>query len=215
MYKVVLFDLDGTIVDPVVGITNSIIYAFKKYNMEVKDRTELLKFIGPPLVDSFQEFYGFSKEKAWEAMAFYREYYSVKGVLENELYDGIEEMLKTLKENGYVIGLATSKPEPFARQIVEYFKLTKYFDYIAGASFDDTRHQKEQVVEYALKSLNVTDNSQALMVGDRKFDVIGAKINNMDCVGVLYGYGSEEELKEANAKYIVKTPQDIINLLCK
>lgn len=215
MYKVVLFDLDGTLVDPVVGITNSIIHAFKKYNMEVKDRSELLKFIGPPLADSFQEFYGFSKEKAWEAMGFYREYYSVKGVFENTLYDGIEEMLKTLKEHGYVIGLATSKPEPFARLIIESFKLTKYFDYIAGASFDDSRHQKEQVVEYALQTLNVTNPSEALMVGDRKFDVIGARINNMDCVGVLYGYGSEEELQEANAKYIVKTPQDIINLLCK
>ena len=209
MYKVVLFDLDGTLVDPVVGITNSVIHAFKKYNMEVKDRSELFKFIGPPLVDSFQEFYGFSKEKAWEAMGFYREYYSVKGVFENTLYEGIEEMLKTLKEHGYVIGLATSKPEPFARLIIESFKLTKYFDYIAGASFDDSRHQKEQVVEYALQTLNV-NNSSVITLQD-----LGARINNMDCVGVLYGYGSEEELKAANAKYIVKTPQDIINLLCK
>ena len=213
MYKYVLFDLDGTITYPKEGIINALLYMFDKYNMKIENVKDLYKLIGPPLTDSFQKYYGFSKEKSVEALLIYREYYKDKGVNENTLYAGVYTTIKTLYEKGYVIGLATSKPEEFAKHILDTFDLSKYFKVIAGATMDDSRSKKADVITYALKQLDITSLDEVIMVGDRMFDIIGAKENNIDSIGVLYGYGNIEELKEAGATYIVSKPEDIIDLL--
>lgn len=213
MYNIVLFDLDGTLTDSGLGITNSVRYALGREGIEVKDRSELFRFIGPPLVDSFQMFYGFSAEKALEITHIYREYYSTKGIFENEVYDGIEELLKKLHEAGKRILVATSKPEPFARKILDHFSLSRYFEYIAGSNMDETRSTKAEVIDYALESCNITDLSEAVMVGDREHDVIGAKKIGMKSIGVLFGYGNREELEKAGADYIAETPEDIFRII--
>lgn len=211
-YHTYFFDLDGTITDSSLGITNSVMYALKKFGITEDDRTKLYQFIGPPLNVSFREYYGFSEEKAWEAVAYYREYYQDKGIFENRVYDGFEEMLKVLKAAGKRLVVATSKPEPYARKIMDYFGLTDYFDYVAGMGLDGKRGTKTEVIQYALKVCGIEDKSGVLMVGDRRHDVIGAREAGIDCLGVLYGFGSREELESAGADYIVETVGDIINL---
>ncbi|MBR2488916.1 MAG: HAD-IA family hydrolase [Clostridia bacterium] len=196
-FKYILFDLDGTLTEPALGITNSVKYALKKFGIEA-ERRELYKFIGPPLVDSFMEFYGFDYEKAMKALEYYREYFSVKGIFENSIFDGVEEMLKNLKANGKKVILATSKPEKYAIQILEHFKIEKYFDFVAGATMDEKRNRKEDVIEYAISEFGVKDTEKAVMVGDRKYDIEGAHAFNLKAVGVLFGYGSAEELADAD-----------------
>ncbi len=213
MYTTVLFDLDGTLTDPGEGITNSVIYALKKYDIQVKNNAELYKFIGPPLVNSFMQYYGFSKEKAMQAVAYYREYFSTKGLYENKLYSGTVDMLEGLKKAGKKIVLATSKPEKFAREILRYFSLTEYFDFIAGASMDEKRNSKDMVIAYAKQNCPYIEKSTTVMVGDTIHDVLGAKAHKIDCIGVIYGYGSCDELKEAGAKYIAENTQEILNFI--
>lgn len=215
MYKVILFDLDGTLTDPAIGITNGVMYALEKYNIKVKERSELFKFIGPPLYYSFQMFFNFSEQQAKEGTQYYREYYKDKGLYENEVYDGIEYVLKTLKEHGFIIGLATSKPQDFAIKILEHFDLDKYFDYMGGSSLDGSIQKKEDVIKHTLTNLNINDYSQVLMIGDTKYDILGARFHNIDSVGVLYGYGSYEDLVASKATYIVESTKDILNLLIK
>lgn len=210
MYETVLFDLDGTLTDPGLGITNSVMYALKKYHIEVGDRRELYSFIGPPLKQSFMQYCGFSKEESEQAVVYYREYFREKGLLENEVYEGIEELLRALRESGKRLAVATSKPEAFAVRILEHFGLARYFEVIAGDTMDFARGSKADVIAYALEKLGVTDRSAAVMVGDREHDVIGAKAQGLDCIGVLFGYGSREELEQAGAKYIAQTPADIL-----
>lgn len=212
-YQIVLFDLDGTLTDPGVGITNSVAYALKKYGIEVADKTQLYPFIGPPLIDSFEKYYGFSEEEAKNAVTLYREYFREKGIFENEVYDGIAPMLEHLKNSGKTLIVATSKPEIFARQILEHFQLDGCFRYIAGANLDGTRSKKNEVIEYALEACDVTDRSSAVMIGDRDYDIIGAQKTGLDSVGVLYGYGNRAELERAQATYIVKTVADLEQLL--
>lgn len=212
-YKYVLFDLDGTITDSGVGIINSIVYALKKYGIEVEDKSQLNKFVGPPLGDSFEKYYGFSKEKAIEAVDYYREYYREKGLFENLVYDGFEDLVKTLKDNNKELVVATSKPEIFAKQILEHFNLSKYFTYIAGSTLDGTRAKKGDVIKYALESCEIKDLSQVIMVGDREHDVIGAKQAGIKSIGVLYGYGNREELEEAGADFIAENVMDILGIL--
>ena len=214
-YTTVLFDLDGTLTDPAEGITNSIIYALKKWNIQVSDRKELYKFIGPPLIESFAKFYGFSKEDSLLALKYYREYFSVKGLFENKVYDGIPTLLSELKRQGYTVALATSKPENYAVEILQHFQLDGYFDLMAGASMDESRNQKDQVIAYALSRLCQKERSKIIMVGDRKHDVLGAQTNGIDCIGVLYGYGTKEELEKAGAKHIVNRIQELQDLLLK
>ena len=213
MYEVVLFDLDGTLTDPGVGITNSVAYALEKYGIKTENREELYPFIGPPLHESFEVFYGFSREKAMEAVAYYREYYSDRGIFENIVYDGMEKLLTGLKEAGKTLLVATSKPELFARMILEHFGLTKYFTYIAGANMDGSRTRKDEVISYALMAGNVADLSKAIMVGDREHDILGAKKVGIDSAGVLYGYGSREELTGAGADYIVEKAEEIAQVV--
>lgn len=213
MYETILFDLDGTLTDPGEGITNSVAYALKKYDIEVSDRSELYKFIGPPLKDSFMKYYSFSEEKAEQAIAYYREYFRDKGIFENKVYEGVEDMLRRLHDKGKRLVLATSKPEEFAVRILEHFDLKKYFDIVAGASMDSSRSKKGDVIAYAISLCERFDKYTAVMVGDREHDIIGAKENSLKCIGVLYGYGCEDELKNSGADYIVATPKDIINLI--
>ena len=203
-YKYILFDLDGTITDSALGITNSVKYALNKLNAPIPPYETLCKFIGPPLLDGFRDFCGFDAEKAQAAVKLYREYYETTGLYENAVYDGIPEFLGALKEKGKTVILATSKPEKFARLILEHFNLIQYFDYAAGATIDETRNKKDAVIAYALKECNITDKSLAVMVGDRHHDIFGAKQNGISCVGVLYGFGNREELESAGADYIAE-----------
>lgn len=212
-YDTFFFDLDGTITDSAPGITNSVIYALKKYGIEENDYEKLCKFIGPPLDVSFQEYYGFSKEQSLEAIEYYREYYKDKGIFENSVYDGFEEVVKKLKEAGKRLIVATSKPEPFARRIIEHFGLSPYFDYVAGMELDGRRGSKEEVINYALEACGIKDKSKVLMVGDRRHDVIGARAAGIDCLGVLYGFGTREELEAAGAAYIIERPEEILNFI--
>lgn len=213
MYNWILFDLDGTLTDPGEGITNSVAYALKKYGIEVSDKSELYKFIGPPLRDSFMKYYGFSEDDALKAIEYYREYFRDTGIFENKVYEGVEDMLKSLCDMGRKIVLATSKPEEFAVRILEHFELSKYFAVVAGASMDSSRSKKGDVIAYALSMCGDIDKSTAIMIGDREHDIIGAKENGLKSIGVLYGYGSEDELKNCGADYIVATTKDILSLI--
>lgn len=215
MYHTILFDLDGTLTDPGEGITNSVAYALEKWNIHVENRTDLYPFIGPPLKDSFMDFYSFSEEQAEQAVACYREYFQDRGIFENVVYEGVEEMLKTLKASGRKIILATSKPEEFAVRILEHFHLAAYFDFIGGASMDGTRVKKADVISYVLKEGKVTDLSGSVMIGDRKHDILGAAQAGLDSIGVLYGYGDEAELREAGALYLAERVEDIAGLVCR
>lgn len=211
-HKTIFFDLDGTLTEPSEGITKSVEYALNSFGISVPDRMELCRFIGPPLVYSFMEYYGFSREKADLAIEKYRERFSVKGIYENKLYPGVAEMLSKLKEKGLSLVLATSKPTVFALRILEHFQLVAYFDFVAGAELDGSRDKKGDVIRYALEQTGI-DPAAVLMVGDRLHDVEGAKENGIETLGVLYGFGSREELENAGAKLIAETVEDILRLI--
>lgn len=210
MYQYLLFDLDGTLTDPGIGITNSVIYALHKFNIDISNRSELYKFIGPPLKDSFKKYYGFSNEQSDLAIQYYREYFKKQGIFENEVYDGIHDLLIELKAKGKSLIVATSKPEAFAIGILRHFDLYDYFDFVAGATMDDSRNKKTDIIHYALNNCNISDKSSAIMIGDREHDIIGAKDNGLDSIGVLFGYGTYNELKNAEATFIADTPMDVI-----
>ena len=212
-FEYILFDLDGTITDSGEGITKSVQYALKYFDILVNNLEELRKFIGPPLKESFKEYYKFDEEKANIALVKYREYYADKGIYENDLYDGIIEVLDKLKQNGKTIILATSKPEVYAKQILEYFKIDKYFTFVAGSDFEETRVRKGDVIKYALEGAKISELSKVIMVGDREHDIIGAKENNIKSIGVLYGYGDVIELTQARAEYIAKNPKEILDII--
>jgi phosphoglycolate phosphatase len=212
-YEYILFDLDGTLTNPAVGITNSVMYALEKYGIKVNERSELYKFIGPPLMESFEVYYGFSEDEAKMAVEYYREYYKEKGIYENLVYDGFEDLLRKLKETGMTLIVATSKPEVFAKQILEHFDLAKYFAYIAGSNLDGTRVKKAEVIKYALDSCRIIDLSKVIMIGDREHDIIGAKTVGIKSIGVLFGYGDRNELENAGADFIAETVSDIEKIL--
>ncbi|MBO5041147.1 MAG: HAD family hydrolase [Clostridia bacterium] len=215
MKDIVFFDLDGTLTDSGDGIKNSAAYALNKFGIPVPKRDELNKFIGPPLVGSFRNLFGMSDEDADLAVVYYREYYAVKGIFENSLYDGVTDMLEALKKAGRTIVLATSKPEIYANQILKYFNIYDYFTHVCGAEMDHKRTDKHEVIEYALETAGVTDRSRVVMVGDRLHDIQGAKKSHLDSIGVTFGYGSEAELKEAGADYIVNDAKELTELLLK
>lgn len=209
----ILFDLDGTLTDPKEGITKSVRHALNHYGIQVEDLDSLCPFIGPPLTDSYKKFYGFSDQQAWEGVLVYREYFSVKGWLENKEYPGIREMLQSLKDAGKVLLVATSKPEEFAVRILEHFKLAEYFDFIGGADMEETRGRKADVIRYVLEQCGLGEGQEALsgavMVGDREHDVLGARECGLECVGVLYGYGSREEMEACKASHVVETVEEL------
>ena len=211
MNHTIFFDLDGTLTDSAPGIIHSVQYALKKYGIEAEEN-DLRSFIGPPLVHSFQERFGFDHDKALEAVTFYREYFTAGGMFENSVYQGVEEMLQKLKEDGLVLAVATSKPELFSKQILEHFALTRYFDFIGGAAMDESRATKVEVLSYALQELQV-DPAKAVMIGDRENDIEAASLLGTESIGVLYGYGSKEELSNAGAKFYADTPMDICRII--
>jgi len=213
MYQTVLFDLDGTLTDPGEGITNSVAYALQRHGIEVNDRKELYCFIGPPLLDSFMKYYGFSKEQAMQAIYDYREYFSDRGIFENIPYKGVHEMLQFLRTRGQKLVLATSKPEEFAIRILERFDLAPYFDLVVGATMDEKRSKKADVIAHALSLLQPKERDSIIMVGDREHDILGAKENGLKAIGVLYGYGSREELEQAGAYAVAETMDQLKELL--
>ena len=208
-YTKVLFDLDGTLTDPAIGITDSIMYALKKFGMSVNDRSELYRFIGPPLLESFEKFCGLSHDDARLAVKYYREYYSVDGMFENSVYEGMDNMLYKLKHAGCDLYVATSKPEVYAVEILEHYGLAKYFTHIAGSELDGTRVKKEDVIEYSLGLNNIDDLENTVMIGDRKYDIVGAKKCGLKSIGVLFGYGSRQELEDAGADALAATVDEI------
>lgn len=206
-----LFDLDGTLTDPMEGITKSVQFALKKQGIIEEDLWNLTKFIGPPLMDSFQKYYGFSEEEAKQAVIDYREYFAPTGKFENKVYEGIPEMLAALKEKGFTLALATSKPEVFALDILEHFGLKQYFDFVGGALLTG-RTDKAEVISYVLQSIGA-DKEETVMIGDREHDLIGAAKNGLFSVGVLYGYGDREEHEKAGAGQIVETVEELRDYL--
>lgn len=196
--QAVLFDLDGTLTDPAEGITRSVQYALRQMGRAVPDREALLPFIGPPLLDSFREFCGMEQAEAEEAVHHYRAYFSRQGIWENRVYPGIPELLCFLKEQGRTLILATSKPAVFAGKILERFELAPYFSLLSGSELDGARSLKDEVVAWALERAGLSPG-EAVMVGDRAYDVRGAAACGVPCIGVLYGYGGREELEQAGA----------------
>lgn len=196
-WKYLFFDLDGTLTDPMVGITSAVQYALRHFDIEVNDLRTLCPFIGPPLKDSFREFYNLSDADAQIALDKYREYFAPKGIFENTLYDGIPQLLADMQQRGAVMAIATSKPTLFAEQIARHFGIADHFTLISGSMLDGSRDAKVDVIRHALDQLRITDPSQVVMIGDRRFDIEGARQTGIDSIGVLYGYGSREEIDAA------------------
>ena len=206
-YSCVLFDLDGTLTDPYEGITRSVAFALARFGIEVEDRRALSYFIGPPLRESFKNYDGIGAERAEEAVEAYREYFSSRGIFENRLYDGVTEMLASLKDKGVRILLATSKPEVFAKRITEHFRVDGYFYDQCGADLGAKYDTKGKVIARALKICGMP-HSEVLMVGDRLHDIVGAKENGIDSAGVLWGYSSGDELSAAGAEYVFESMEE-------
>ena len=213
MYQIILFDLDGTLTDSSLGIINSICFALEKMNIPVPAREDLLPFIGPPLKESFSKYFHLSDEESQQAVTFYRQYFSEIGLFENQLYPDVILVLSDLRASGKELFLATSKPEIFAVQILEHFQIKDFFQVVAGATLDGKRSTKADVIQHALKIAQVRDTRQCLMVGDRKYDIEGAKAHLMDAVGVLYGFGTKNELVEAGATSILDKLADLPSLI--
>ena len=212
-YKYVFWDLDGTISDSASGIANSVSYALEEMGTAIPSKETLRKFVGPPLAESFAMYVGYTPEQIDAAVKYFREYYEKNGITENEMYSGIEELLIKLRDAGYISILATSKPEPYAKAILQRYGIDSYFHYIAGSTIDETRTKKAEVIAYALETCNITDKSQVVMIGDRMHDVVGAKKNGLDCIGVLYGYGDRPELEEAGVIAIAADLNELAGLL--
>ena len=207
------FDLDGTLTDSAEGIINSVIYALSTYGIEENDREALKSFVGPPLGDSFMKRYGFSREQAEEAVSRFRVRFSSIGIFENALYDGIPELLSALKERGDRVILATSKPEVYAKRILEHFDLAQYFDFVCGADIENNaRLEKDEVLSYALETSGAKP-TVSYMIGDRRFDMEAGNKLGLFTVGVLYGYGSREELENAGADVICETVEELKGVL--
>ena len=218
--KYILFDLDGTLTDSSEGITKSVQYALDKLGITENDEAVLKRYIGPPLDESFAKFHGLSREDALKAVNYYRERYKDTGIYENRLFDGIKELLSSLKKEGYITALATCKPEIYVPRILEYFNVDKYFDVAVGSELEGgERRHKNQVIDEVfvrLAAAGLADTgslsetkSQSIMIGDRKDDILGAKASGIDSMGVRYGFAEEQELEIAGADYIVETVEDI------
>lgn len=210
MFDYYFFDLDGTLTDPAIGITNSFKYALEYFGIEIPSYEKLCTYIGPPLITTFAKEYGFDEEKCKEGVKKYREYFAEKGLFENTVYAGIEGVLQELKRRGKHLVVATSKPEEYSIRILNHFNLSGYFDFICGSNMDETRSKKEEVIAYALEKNRISDKTKVIMIGDREHDIIGAKKNNLKSCGVLFGYGSKSELIQAGADFIISSVKDLL-----
>lgn len=218
MKKYFLFDLDGTLTDPKEGITTCVQYALHSLGIEEPDLDRLESFIGPPLKDSFMEFCGMDEEQAQAAVKKYRERFNDKGLYENEIYPGIAPMLQMLSEKGFRLAVASSKPTVFVEKILEHFGIRQYFKVVVGSELDGSRTSKDQVVMEALRQLFGAKPilyHEVYMIGDRRFDVEGARAMKVESVGVTYGYGGMEELREAHADYIVESVEELREFLLR
>jgi phosphoglycolate phosphatase len=211
-YTNVLFDLDGTLTDSYGGITNAVKYALRKFNIIEEDDSKLKLFIGPPLESSFMAYCHLSSGDSKTAVGYYREYFSEKGIYENKLYEGIDTVLEELNKRNKKCIVATSKPEIFARKIAQYFKIDNYFEHIVGSNIDGTLSEKEDIIKHIIEKYGFNKN-ETIMVGDRKYDIIGAHKNRIDSAGVLYGYGTREELEKESPKYLCNTVAEILQII--
>lgn len=209
--KYILFDLDGTITDSKPGITRSAAYALSFFGYN-EDPESLGKFVGPPLKDSFRVYYGMDDEQVKVCLDKFHDYFEEKGIYENSVFDGAEEMLARLQNDGYSLMIASSKPERFAKQVISNFGLERYFDLIVGGNMDGTRTEKDEVIKYIITEKGL-DPAGIVMVGDRKFDVEGAHLFGIKAIGVLYGYGGYGELTEAGADMLAQTPEDVVKTI--
>lgn len=212
-YKYLLFDLDGTITDSFESVANCFIHALKYFGIEVKNISELKPALGPPLKDSFMNIFNLSEEEANLAVTKYRERYEIYNTIENKLYDNIKDVLIGLKKSGYKLILATSKPERYANKILRYFDIDKCFYDVSGATFDKTRNEKIDILKHLLLKNNITDYENAVMIGDRKYDLEAAAELGIDAIGVLYGYGDFEELSKYKNVFLAQSPEMLYNYL--
>lgn len=215
MYKYVLLDLDGTLIDPKEGITKSAACALEKQGIVVKNPDELLGFIGPPLRESFPKYYNLNPEQTEQAVRDYREEFQRAGMYQNKLYPTAMHLLVRLKNSGATVALATSKPEEYALEILKNHGIFRYFKVVCGASMDASRDTKAAVIEEAWRRLQKPDKQSVVMVGDRYHDVEGAKANGIDCIGVTFGYGSRKELLDAGAVSVAADFEQLFSLLTK
>lgn len=204
----VLFDLDGTITDPALGITNSVFYALREMGIPCPAREELFSFIGPPLKWSFAHMFGMDEAATDEAVRLYRIYYADTGIFEAEVYPGLPQALEELKTAGLRLAVATAKPEPFAVRVMAHYGVADYFDTVSGASMDERKTEKAEVIREALRRMDLTP-AGGVMVGDREYDALGAKAVGLPCIGALWGYGSREELTAAGVSAFAEKPGDI------
>lgn len=215
MYRAILFDLDGTLTQSGEGITKSVQYALEKLGKPEPDLKKLEVFVGPPLLQQFMKYAGLDEETAVKAVEYYRERYTDVGIFENRPYPGVEEMLEGLKRKGYILAVASSKPERFVRRILDYFHLTGYFQEIVGSEMNGGRTSKAEVIEEAFSRLHMSGcRKDVIMVGDKEHDVLGAREAGISCVAVSYGYGTEEELKNAAPLKTVHSAGEVLDFFC-
>jgi len=212
-YDAVLFDFDGTVADTGEGIFNGVYHVLASKGIEPPEPEKMRYFIGPPLHDSFKTVLGFDDEACDAAIIKYREYYSVKGIFELTMYDGMEELFRKLKAENIKVGIASSKPEVFLQRIAENLKMTELFDVICGSDFSYIHTDKKKIIQRAIESLHLPAGAKVLMVGDRSFDIKGAKGAGVDSAGVLFGYGSRKEFEEAGADYIVADTDELFEVI--
>lgn len=212
MYKAILFDLDGTLTESGEGITKSVQYALEKLGRPEPDLDKLRVFVGPPLLEQFMMYADLDEETARQAVTLYRERYSVTGLYENRPYPGVVDMLKELRQKGYILAVSSSKPEHFVQKVLDYFDLTQYFHEIVGSEMNGTRTKKSDVIEETLLRLNMQNRrEQVLMVGDKEHDVFGAREAGLECIAVSYGYGTMEELEGSRPLKIVGSTKELLD----
>lgn len=211
-YNHIIFDLDGTLTDPGLGITNSIMYSLGKFGIE-QERSALYKFIGPPLRESFGVYFGFDKADAERAVQYYREYFSEKGIYENELYPGITDLLAELSQQNRKLYIATSKPQEYSLRILEHFDILKYFDFVSGSNMDGSMSAKSDLIDRIIPRISSDELIETIMIGDRRYDIEGAKHHGIDSAAVLYGYGERFELEEVQPTYLIESTVELKNLL--
>lgn len=213
MYKYILFDLDGTLLNTFPGVSNALRYTMEYYKMPVPSETEMRKYLGPPLGDSFRDYAGFDENEIPRAIKKFREYYLEKGVYEYEFFEELKPSFDRLRAMGCKLAVATSKLEPAAISMLTHAGIIDEFDFICGAKSDGARTTKTEVLLHVLEHFDIKDKSEVLLIGDRNHDVIGAKNVGIDCCGVLCGFGSREEFEESGAAYIVRFISDIFTFL--